>query len=318
MDTEFTSPAPASTDARTEQPTTFGADSTFFKAMRSRDGIELWKRSRCAFWLLFMIATRARRTNAFNAYNLKPGEALIGDVDGDLAMSEKEYRTAKKILSELGLAAFKGTSKGTIATITNTSIFDINQEQKGDQKGGQGATEGRARGGQGATNKNDKKGKNGKMSESVGLCGERVSDFPKSEDEAKQIACELKIPTEFASKTWDKAMSRGGVDSRSIPIKDFRRYLRTEWRYDQTRVRGFNVAYKNDPPPAQATAGAPVGNVADLKHELFRITWKHHAGDKAKFRQWLVDEAIIEPYVEPDELDAQALAKAIVKAKAKL
>ena len=53
---------------------------SWFKAIRGIDATELIKANKNAFLLLYIIAYRAQRTNAFNQYNLKPGEALIGVV----------------------------------------------------------------------------------------------------------------------------------------------------------------------------------------------------------------------------------------------
>lgn len=132
---------------------------SFFKAIRSEEATELVARNPNAFILLYIIASRAQRTSAFNRYNLTPGEALIGDYEA-YGMTEKNYRTAKEQLQKFNFAAFKGTSKGTIATLINSRVFNINIEKEGGQSGEQGAEEGRTGGEQGATTKNDKKDKN--------------------------------------------------------------------------------------------------------------------------------------------------------------
>lgn len=108
----------------------------FIKMLRGDDVMELIRINRNAFTLLAVIAQRARRTSRFNQHNLRPGEAFLGDHQ-NYGMSEKEYRTAKRVLEKLGLAAFKGANKGTVATLTSTSIFDINLEEEGEQNGGQ-------------------------------------------------------------------------------------------------------------------------------------------------------------------------------------
>lgn len=45
------------------------------------------------------------------------------------------------------------------------------------------------------------------------------------------------IPQEFVSRCFDKAESRGGKDAKGIPIADFNAYVRTEWIYEQDRIR---------------------------------------------------------------------------------
>jgi hypothetical protein len=135
----------------------------FFKILRTKQTLELMKDPKA--WTLFsLIAYRAKRTNEASIYGLKIGEALIGDYKS-CGLSEKEYRNAKKRLAKMGLAVFKGANKGTVATLINTDIFDINAEDGGEQKGGQGASKGRTRGGQGASKKKEKNEKKEKSEE---------------------------------------------------------------------------------------------------------------------------------------------------------
>jgi hypothetical protein len=78
---------------------------------------------------LTQIALRARRSDAmYSSIFLKANQALVGDRE-KLGLSEQEYRTAKKKLQKWGLATFKPTNKGTIATLTSTNVYDINAEE---------------------------------------------------------------------------------------------------------------------------------------------------------------------------------------------
>ena len=103
----------------------------YFAAMRSEESMELLAANKNALVLLYVIAWRARRTNEFNRHGLKIGEAFIGDYK-EYGMTEREYRTAKAFLKKNGFATFNSTSKGTIATITNADIFDVNLEEGDD------------------------------------------------------------------------------------------------------------------------------------------------------------------------------------------
>lgn len=153
----------------------------FIQLKRGATTEELMRHPEC-FLLLTLIAYRARRTNeGLNSDRLEIGQALIGDYKTIGLSSEKVYRTAKKKLENWNLVAFKGTNKGTVATLLNSDVYDINEDDRGEQKGGQwaskgrtegeqGADEGRARGGQGATNNNGNNGnneKNGKNGNNV-------------------------------------------------------------------------------------------------------------------------------------------------------
>lgn len=157
----------------------------FIQLKRGATTEELMRHPEC-FLLLTLIAYRARRTNeGLNSDRLEIGQALIGDFKTIGLSSEKVYRTAKKKLENWNLAAFKGTNKGTVATLLNSEVYDINENDRGDQKGGQGATngrtegehgadDGRTTGGQRATNNNGNKGKkenNGKNGKNVKING---------------------------------------------------------------------------------------------------------------------------------------------------
>ena len=122
-------------------------NSGFIKLIRSEHTRELQKDPN-AFTLLSVIAYRARRTNTFNVPNLQLGEALLGDFK-NYGMTEQEYRTSKTKLKRWGFATFKATSKGTIAKLTDNSIYDINIESS-NEPGNEPSN------GQATTNKNDK------------------------------------------------------------------------------------------------------------------------------------------------------------------
>jgi hypothetical protein len=138
----------------------------FIKLIRSDVVMELIARNRNAFILLAVIAYRARRTPGFNRYNLAPGEALIGDYES-YDLTEQEYRTAKKILSEGQFATFKTTNRGTIATLMDSRVFDINSESSNGQANSQSTGKQRTANGQATSNKetNKERIKDGKKGE---------------------------------------------------------------------------------------------------------------------------------------------------------
>jgi len=156
-----------------------GMSETFVKLIRSEEMRYLARKHRNAFILLTFIAERARRENGYPD-GLVIGESHIGD-HKEYGLTEKEYRTAKKILverkhieiietcrsrknsraakktsnsenvkKETTERATKVTTIGTLVKIISTTIYDINPEdpnqQKGDRKGDRGATEGRPKG----------------------------------------------------------------------------------------------------------------------------------------------------------------------------
>ena len=87
----------------------------------------LIRRYHNAFILLTVIAQRARRTRSDMVINLAVGEALIGDHE-TYGMTKQQYRVAKSQLERFKLAAFRGTPSGTIATLCNNAVYDINAD----------------------------------------------------------------------------------------------------------------------------------------------------------------------------------------------
>ena len=71
-----------------------------------------------------VMAFRARRTD-HPMNGLKAGQCFLGDYSS-LGMTRQQYRTAQEQLTKWNLATFKGTNKGTIGTILNSKVYDIN------------------------------------------------------------------------------------------------------------------------------------------------------------------------------------------------
>ncbi len=131
----------------------------FIKLNRSGETLELLNDPN-AFVLLTVIALRARRTDEFNVHNLRCGEALIGDFKR-YGLTERQYRTAMKHLSQWGLARFTPTTRGTIAALVDHRIYDINDVPgDGPPSNGRRTDDERA-----TTNKNEKKEKKEKKEE---------------------------------------------------------------------------------------------------------------------------------------------------------
>jgi len=118
---------------------------------RSDEAEQLQEQHPNAFLLLAQIARRARWKDCAIS-KLKTGQALIGDWKKAGIQSEMAYRTAKNILHDCGLASFKGTSKGTVATLTGTSIFSISEIENKEQRNRQTTNKERANNRRGTTN----------------------------------------------------------------------------------------------------------------------------------------------------------------------
>ena len=126
----------------------------FIKLQRSEATWELLQDGN-AFVLLTQIALRAKRTGEFSVHGLRIGQALIGDYRA-CGLTEQEYRSAKIRLTRYGLATFKATSRGTIATLLDSSVYDINPCEEQRPNNGHVTDDQRTGNEQITTNKNDK------------------------------------------------------------------------------------------------------------------------------------------------------------------
>jgi hypothetical protein len=101
----------------------------FIKLNRA-SAVELLAEDPQAFLLLTQIALRARRADGeYSRMSLKTNQALLGDYT-KAGLTRQQYRAAQKRLERYGLATFKSTNKGTIATLVSTAVYDINAEQQ--------------------------------------------------------------------------------------------------------------------------------------------------------------------------------------------
>jgi hypothetical protein len=148
----------------------------WFKATRSNDAIELIKMNPNAFVLAYIIASRARYTNTFNAYALARGEAFLGDYK-TYGMTEQQYRTAKEQLQKHNFATFRSTSKGTIGKLMDTRLFDPLNISSNEQSNERTTSEQRTNNVQVTTNKKDNKENNEKEREGRDVPEDAISKF---------------------------------------------------------------------------------------------------------------------------------------------
>ena len=96
---------------------------------------EILNRNSNAFILLYFIAMRAWRGPDRSPRDCDMCEALIGDYS-KMGMTQQNYRTAKKHLEKMGFITTKSTSKGTVAKLVNTELFDPNFDSGNEQING--------------------------------------------------------------------------------------------------------------------------------------------------------------------------------------
>lgn len=61
--------------------------------------------------------------------------------------------------------------------------------------------------------------------------------FPRTINEAKAHAAFVGCSEDFVEKCWNKAVGRGGRDSKDIQIRNWRAHLATEWKYERERLQ---------------------------------------------------------------------------------
>jgi len=99
----------------------------YVKLCRSQETDILLAKQPKAFLLLSVVAMRAKRTSDNNAFNLTIGQSLIGDHD-NYGLTRQEYRTAVSFLEDNNFISTSTSGLGTVATLLNNVVFDINPE----------------------------------------------------------------------------------------------------------------------------------------------------------------------------------------------
>jgi hypothetical protein len=97
---------------------------SWFKAMRSADALELIRANPNALVLAYLIGTRARYREGFNADGLGLGDAMLGDYE-NCGMTRQQHRTALAQLVKWKFATTRATTKGTIARLIDTRLFEV-------------------------------------------------------------------------------------------------------------------------------------------------------------------------------------------------
>jgi hypothetical protein len=195
----------------------------WFKAFRSEDARELVKANPLAFVLAWEIAQRARWTDGYNLHGLALGEAMLGDYTS-YGMSEQQYRTAKKILEKGGFATFKSTSKGTIARLTDTRLFEVNERPANEHNDGPPTSVQRTDNEQATTNsegKNIKKEEKGSERSTLAPAALKSNCPPDLKDvveHGKTIGC----PEEIARGFFNHFASCGWMMKSGVKMVDFK------------------------------------------------------------------------------------------------
>jgi len=213
--------------------------------------MELLSANPNAFIVAYVIAYRGQYNDAFNRHGLGLGEALLGDFK-KYGMSHRQYRTAVEQLSKWHFATFRTTNKGTIGKLTDTRLFSIFRLPADKQNDKQPTSSRQAADKQPTTTKNIRTEEQKNIDSDTGRGVELPHGFPATGEEAKIAAMFVGCPEDFAVDTWNKAMSRGGSDAKGQPIRSWRHYLASEWKF-QTNRKAENEARR----PLRPTSAPP-------------------------------------------------------------
>lgn len=57
--------------------------------------------------------------------------------------------------------------------------------------------------------------------------------FPATDEAAKATCNAIGCPDDFVVKVWNRALSRGGIDSNGVPIRSFKHHVAASWAYER-------------------------------------------------------------------------------------
>ena len=186
----------------------------FIKLNRCNKTEELMKDIPC-FMLLSLIAYRAKRKDDFSINNLKIGEALIGDYKA-VGLTRQQYRTSLKKLENWGFVTTKTTNKGTVATLLDSEVYNINLEDTNQQNNHTSANEKPSANHQTTTNKNIRSKEVKKEDISLSELQQKVEQL-----EAANAALERELTVFQTEEEKPKAKSKAFVPPTPLEVKNY-------------------------------------------------------------------------------------------------
>jgi uncharacterized protein YdaU (DUF1376 family) len=103
--------------------------------------------------------------------------------------------------------------------------------------------------------------------------------FPKTEEDAINQAITVGCDPVFITSVWNKAVGRGGRDSKDVPIRVWSGYVATEWSYEQARrakdkTHGVNGAHKVFPRDLELQRQAVQRQIDEHSANPASLSWK--------------------------------------------
>lgn len=184
---------------------------------------------------IHFLLTANFRPSEWMGHVIKRGQLVMGreKLSKTLAISPRTIRTCLRRLKSTSEIAIETTNKFTIITICNYDIYQdpfCENDQQNDQQSDQQLTSKRP------ASDHILRREEGKKESPPVQNVELPANFPKDECQACQWAASVGCPDDFICLTWNKAASRGGRDSKDIPIRSWPRYVAVEWKYEKQRM----------------------------------------------------------------------------------
>lgn len=118
---------------------------------------------------------------------------------------------------------------------------------------------------------------------------EPPNGFPRTEADAVAGCMSVGAPDEFVRKTWNKAMARGGMDAKGVPIASWPHYVATELAYEREKPVRASAARSGGPDGKPHTV-FELREVARAKEELATQIKERYSSPAAMGDNWS-DEA---------------------------
>jgi hypothetical protein len=209
-----------------------------------------------AFLLHTQIAMRAKWKDC-TITKLKAGQAFIGDYQAAGIHSEMAYRHAKAILSDCGLATFKGTNKGTIATLVNSTIYSLSPYPSNERGNDQATDKERSRNDQGTTNHTDTR----KTQTHLALNGASSDPAPEFSWNASEGFAGI---TDADRQGWAEAFPAVNINRQLAAASE---WLKANPAKRKTKIRRFITGWlsrqqeKGGDIPSNPVSSAPAGTI---------------------------------------------------------
>ena len=242
--------------------------------------IKLWRRLLAWEWyadhgmtrvFLHLLLSANHAPNSWRGIHIERGQTVtsLSKISAEAGFTIKQIRGILKRLERTGEVTCKGTNKYTIITLCNYDTYQSGELEKGTQKGTQDGKQkartetngGQTKGKQRATNKNDKKEKNEKKEEVVGIFSSELEKY-------RRPVQDVVLMVDAYGRWIDHRLAK------KLPVNA------ELARRDAGRCCGYRTQKKKITPPRPFVAASVVVDL--LEASICEETWK----------DWFYDDAV--------------------------